>query len=572
MKGLSKLLGLSLGICCTTSGWAQQLEWAYSIQDIGVQNNAQSIAANGNNFAICGSVNNAASYDLINQNPAYSGAKCFVAYYNENAEIQWMVPQPTDGTFERVSALNMNASGALYAIGRFNGTQDFDPGAGTTQLTSNWSDVFVQKFDNAGNFQWVGHARCDGQPRTSAIKSNGNIVVIGRLQDTTTVVLTGGSSVPLEKGVFIIEFAANGDAIAAYSLATPDSFSDQTAIAIDANDNVYIGCSVDGNMDLDLKSGVLAETSNSGYDCVLVKYDANYDYVWHKRFGDAQTSAPDGWDFINDLKVYDGYLYATGWFTWTTDFDPDNNPGQWVYTADDNTQSPDGFVVKYGLDGTIQWVQEAGGHPSIVTNTDVWYQDMVIANGQIIVSGELNGTADFDGSANDFILGTADNGLGLCYVHYDTDGNFQNAWLIDGIVSANEKPRGIELLANGFVAYGTFQKECDFDPGPGQFILETDPNGPFYSADNDLFVAHYSISGIGGIQAQELSPLKAWPNPTEGIVFLSSEVQFEGGKVFDIYGKECGEFDGTIVDLSAQPAGIYVIKIPGRAPIRIVKH
>jgi hypothetical protein len=49
-------------------------------------------------------------------------------------------------------------------------------------------------------------------------------------------------------------------------------------------------------------------------------------------------------------------------------------------------------------------------------------------------------------------------------------------------------------------------------------------------------------------------------------------VKFESGKVFDIYGKECGEFDGTIVDLSAQPAGIYVVKIPGHAPLRIVKH
>lgn len=571
MKNFSNRMLLAL-LLAPIGSHAQQLEWAYSIQHTGVQNNAQFLTSNGANFAICGSVASNVSYDLINQNMANSGYEAFVGYYNANAEIQWSVAQPDGGYVERIATMYMDDAGALYTVGRFSGTLDFDPGPATNNLSAILGDVFMQKFDNSGNLVWASHTSCDGAPRKMAMKSNGNLVVIGRLQDTTTAYLYDGSPRPLEKGVYLLEFATNGDVVEAYSLATPDSFNDQTAITIDENDNIYIGCSVDGNMDLDLKAGVLSESSNSGYDCVLVKYDANYNYLWHKRFGDVPSSGPDGWDFINDLKFDNGYLYATGWFTWTTDFDPDDNPAQWVYTAGTGSQTPDGFVVKYDPNGVIQWVQEAGGHPSIPTNTDVWFTDLVVHNGQIVVSGELNGGADFDGSASDFILNTADNGLALCYAQYDTDGNFQTAWLIDGIVSANEKERGIEQLADGIVAYGTFQKKCDFDPLAGNFILSTDSTGQFYVADNDLFVAHYSIDGIGGIEESTAEEMRAYPNPTSGLVLIQSECVLGEIKVRNTQGILVSTHQGNTVDLQSQPAGIYFLEFEGATPLRVVKQ
>ncbi len=55
------------------------------------------------------------------------------------------------------SGVAVDGQGNIYTTGFFVSTVDFDPGAGTFNLTSAGRDVFVWKLDNNGKFVWAGN-------------------------------------------------------------------------------------------------------------------------------------------------------------------------------------------------------------------------------------------------------------------------------------------------------------------------------------------------------------------------------------------------------------------------------
>ncbi|MCG3166639.1 MAG: hypothetical protein POELPBGB_02419 [Bacteroidia bacterium] len=570
MKKLSLLTAIMLFTVQTL--FSQELDWAYSIKHSSVQNYATRIAGNGNYFVIAGAVTSGVNLDFINGNSAHEAANCFVAKYNSNAEIQWEIEQPGGGFNQYVFDVFIDNDGNVFTAGNFGGTVDFDPTATTANYTASGDDSFLQKLDANGNLVWVAHAKTDAIASRIARKSNGNFLIAGRSQVASTTTLTNGNTVNLDAGLFILEISASGDVIGAYSMGIPSSFSTLLTLAVDNNDNVIIATAVDGNVDLDLGAGTLTDASNSAYDVVLVKYNSSFQYQWHKLFGDVPQGQPGGWEAVTGIETdATGNIYATGYFTWTTDFDPDANPGTFVLTAGTGSQTPDGFIIKYNPQGEIQWVTDAGTHPDISGNTDVNFLDMILSGDQIIVSGTLNGGADFDGSPDTSFLLTFDNGLALCYATYTTSGEFENAWLIDGIVSANESHSGIAPTGNGFVAYGTFQKKCDMDPTDDTYLLYTDSTGSYYNADNDVFVAKYELDGNVGLAEKTIedNTLHVFPNPSNTVfnVLLDKTGETYLLELSDITGKRLAAYTiGNTANRIAIPtanleSGVYFLSL-----------
>lgn len=71
-----------------------------------------------------------------------------------------------------------DTNGNVYTTGVFNGTVDFDPGAGVTNLISAGGfDIFVSKSDSAGNFVWAKRLGGTGTDESNgvAVDGSGNV-------------------------------------------------------------------------------------------------------------------------------------------------------------------------------------------------------------------------------------------------------------------------------------------------------------------------------------------------------------------------------------------------------------
>jgi hypothetical protein len=83
-------------------------------------------------------------------------------------------------------AVATDASGNVYVTGQLAGVADFDPGAGTTALAGVHDDVFVAKYTAAGALVWarqLGGTSAD-QGNAIAVDAAGNVFTTGTFQGT----------------------------------------------------------------------------------------------------------------------------------------------------------------------------------------------------------------------------------------------------------------------------------------------------------------------------------------------------------------------------------------------------
>ena len=82
-------------------------------------------------------------------------ALSFTAAMAQNVNLEW-AKQLGGASGDQGSLIAVDASGNVYTTGRFKVTADFDPSAGTFNMTSAGGfDVFVSKLDTSGNFLWA---------------------------------------------------------------------------------------------------------------------------------------------------------------------------------------------------------------------------------------------------------------------------------------------------------------------------------------------------------------------------------------------------------------------------------
>ncbi len=382
------------------------------------------------------------------------------------------------------NAITTDASGNVYTTGYFVGTVDFDPGPGTTNLTSapGMTDVFICKFNASGVLQWAVNTNCSGNASGKAIKVDvsGNVYTVGNFGGiidldpsaaTYSLASSGGDD------VFISKLNSSGVFLWGKEFGGP--VNDYVrGLALDPTSaNIYLTGYYSGTADFDPGVGVLSITSVSNSDDIFVsKIDASGNFVWARSMGGSNTD--NGFGISIDAS---GNVMTTGYHG-SGDFDPG------IATYSLTATGADIFVSKLNASGNFVWAKSMGG-----SSYDYGYALITDAAGNIFTTGSFNNVVDFDPGIGTYTLittgGFSDDDIFV--EKLDANGNF--VWVKQmGGPSNSDIGNSITLDAIGNVyTTGRYLYTCDFDPGPGSYTLTSigsaacafvsilDPSGSF---------------------------------------------------------------------------------------------
>ncbi len=371
-------------------------------------------------------------------------------------------------------SIAVDGSKNVYVTGYFEGTADFDPGSGTSNLTSSGKeDIFIAKYDSSGALLWahgIGGS-ADDRGYGIAVDASDNVYLTGYFRETVDFDPGPGANNLTSAGredIFFAKYNSSGELVWALGLGA--SFGDKSnSIALDASGNVYLTGSFHRTVDFDPGSGTTNLISGGGSDIFFAKYNSDGNLVWAK--GLSGRNNDHGYSIKVDASEN---IYLTGDFIETVDFDPGS--GTTNLTSNGHW---DAFFAKYNAGGELVWVKSAGGswidRGSAIT---------VDAGGNVLATGQFDGTVDFDpGSDAGNISGESD----IFMVKYDSGGDL--VWA-KGIGAGHlDEGKGITVDAGGNVYLtGYFRLTVDFDPGSE--TTELTSNNVY-----DIFFAKYNSNG-----------------------------------------------------------------------------
>src|SRR5207244_4076006 len=191
------------------------------------------------------------------------------------------------------NAVALDASGNLYVAGSFESTVDFDPGPGTTPITSNGGkDAFLLKLDSTGAFQWVktfGGADDDAATAV-AVDAAGNIFAAGTFKNSFDVQSGQAASALTSFGdtdVFLSKFDPSGNFVWARSFG--GSGTEKAAgLALDGSGNAYVAGSF--QQTASFSSGAISIAGRGSYDAFVFKMDSSGSPVWVQDAGGSNSN------------------------------------------------------------------------------------------------------------------------------------------------------------------------------------------------------------------------------------------------------------------------------------------
>ncbi|MCJ8289581.1 MAG: SBBP repeat-containing protein [Crocinitomicaceae bacterium] len=390
----------------------------------------------------------------------------------QNVSYEW-AKQMGGTSSDNAASIITDALGNVYTTGEFNGTADFDPGVGISNLTAiGFEDIFIQKLDAAGNFLWTKHigGTSSEYGRSITIDALGNLYITGYFKGTVDFDPNSGISNLTATGnfdFFILKLDTAGNFVWAKKIGGTGS-DKANSITTDNLGNVYTTGNFSGTVDFDPNAGTNNLTANGNNLLFILKLDTAGNFVWAKKMGGVNSAS-----ITTDSS---GNIYTTGYFNGTSDFDPS--------TTSTVNLTPIGqgdiFILKLDAAGNFVWAKQMGGTTNdfgYSISTDVW--------GNVYTTGNFSGTADFDPSAATSNLTAL--GFDAAFIQkLNAAGNFVWAKQIEATASYGYS---ITTDALGSVyTSGTFHGTADFDPS-------TDTSNLIANGIYDAFIQKLDAAG-----------------------------------------------------------------------------
>ena len=328
-------------------------------------------------------------------------------------------------------------------------------------------DIFVRKYDSLGNFQWdtqFGDAGEHEAISDMVVDAAGNTYLVGSTRGTVFPGETAGTF----GDPWVAKLDAAGNILWVTQMATTNT-GNATHIVVDASGNSYVGGQTGGTF--------TGGTPFGGNTAFLAKLDSVGDITWRSVFGSSGST-----------QVKDIVLGATGVYLVGS-----TNDGLLGQTL---VGTGDAYILKYDLDGFLQWIDQFGSPPPQSGST-------FTVGRYVLLDGSEN--PHVVGTTNGTLPGQTAGGVNDAFVRkYNSSGAEQWTLQIGG--SGTEDTFGAALDVSG----STFVYGVEYTTFPGEtsvglhdlFLAKVSPDGTlghavqFGSTGNDFPAADISLNAV----------------------------------------------------------------------------
>jgi len=480
---------------------------------------------------------------------------CFLFASDIKAQ-QYKFAKRVGGTqFENAMGIALDSMGNIIVSGYFSGTADFDPGTTNYTLTSNGgNDIFLAKYDSAGNFVWAIHVGGAGEEfnyTDPAVDEYGNIYLCGVFNSNTDFNPKGNAVIATNRGQqdgFVAKYdstgllqwvrgvggALNDDVYRIdyknYLVLFAGSFADSSYVddgltitplygsgsadvvfgKFNPNGNLFWLNTLKGNGEdhsYNITAGINGKTYLTGtFEDTLI-FDSggvNPDTLFadgltaftasFSNFGNYYWSFPIENAYPFGLKVdHNGDILTCGQFSNFADFDPDADTMTLIAQG-----SFDGYFAKYTNGGNYVFAKRIGGNGS-----DICYTIAELSNSSILVSGYFFNTADFDPDVT--VASLNSNGFADIYLaHYDSLGNYLSAFGCGSPAFEFCRNMTCNSIDEVFLC-GGFEQVVDFNPAPAINTLVS-------AGSRDGYFVKYAFPTTS-VHNMSSADLLIYPNP-----------------------------------------------------------